>query len=96
MLPCAESGWVVAADIVGSAGSAEVAVEAPGLAGVPALDVVLAEASEPEVEGWSPVDCVTTVGAGWEESDGGVGAGEVVVGGGVLGVVVGGCAVAVG
>lgn len=90
MSPCPEPGWVVAADIEVSAGCVELAAEAPGLAGVPGFAVVLAEPPEPEVEGWSPVDCVTTVGGGWEVSDGGVGAGEVVVGGGVLWVVVGG------
>ena len=72
---------------------------------------MLVEPSEPEVEGWLVVGCVSTVGAGapdagepegaplgggWEASDGGVGAGEVVVGGGVLAVVVGGGGVAVG
>jgi hypothetical protein len=51
MSPCFEPGWVVAADIVGPAGAAEVAVEVPGLAGVPGLDVVLAWASESELDG---------------------------------------------
>ncbi|MGZ4182700.1 MAG: hypothetical protein ACXVUL_18680 [Solirubrobacteraceae bacterium] len=111
MSPCPVPGWVVAAGIVGPAASAELAVEAPGLDAVPALDVVLVEPPEPEVDGWSVVGCVSTVGAGapdagepedaplgggWEVPDGGVGAGEVVVGGGVLAVVVGGGGVAVG
>jgi hypothetical protein len=51
MSPCSEPGCVVAADIDGPAGSAEVAVEVPALAGVPAFDVVPAGPSESEFGG---------------------------------------------
>ena len=77
-------------------GSAEPALEAPGLAAVPALDVVLADPLELEVDGWSLVGGVSALGCGWAVLEVGVGAGEFVGGAGLLGVVVVACGAVVG
>ena len=90
--------------------SAELEVESPASAGGAALDVVLAEPSVGEVEGWSAVGCVATTGGGVPDADepsdaalgvggasvGGAKGGELVGVGGVIVGSVGGAGVAVG
>ena len=109
MPPWSVAGCVRPAEGVGPEVFAELGVESPAAGGGAALDVVLAEPTVGDVEGWSAVGCVGTTGGGVPDADetsdaalgggggsaGGVGGAELVVGGVIMGSV-GGAGVAVG